>query len=220
MCALLGTARETRFGTNYIMLGRLVEVKRELQKTVVDEKWEVWVERGDNKLKAGAETCKAAVMDDRCYTKAADLLSLAGWAFNTLTLPITQMCETLCGCDASQHSQASPKYSTRCRQLCRPILELLRMADADVPSIGKIYDACQRLHEHARTFPGLDTNRRRALTKLVRERWDMLHSDMHSAEYVLDPEFAEHNCTANQVCFCNSRQTSLGTLTALTMMQL
>ena len=78
MCPLLGTAGETRFGTNFIMLSRLVEVKRELQKTVVDEKWVAWVERGDRRVKAGAETCKAAVMDDRWYTKAVDLLSLVG----------------------------------------------------------------------------------------------------------------------------------------------
>ena len=85
---------------------------------------------------------------------------------------------------------------------CRPVLEILRMADADVPSCGKIYDACQRLHEHARTFAGLTTARRAAVKKMVRDRWDMLNSDMHCAGYVLDPEFVEHNCTANQVCFC------------------
>ena len=33
------------------MLARLVEVKRELQKTVLDEKWEAWVERGDHPAK-------------------------------------------------------------------------------------------------------------------------------------------------------------------------
>jgi hypothetical protein len=66
--ALLCAIGETRFGTNFIMLGRLVEVRRELQKTVVDEKWEAWVERGNNLVKGGSEACKAAVMDDRWYT--------------------------------------------------------------------------------------------------------------------------------------------------------
>ena len=37
---------------------------------------------------------------------------------------------------------------------------------------------------------------------MVCDRWDMLHSHMHCAGYVLDPECVEHNCTANQVCFC------------------
>ena len=35
----------TRFGTNFIMLTRLKEVKRELQAMVVDELWEAWVEK-------------------------------------------------------------------------------------------------------------------------------------------------------------------------------
>ena len=60
------------------MLGRLVEVKRELQKTLVDKKWEAWVERGNNLVKGGAEACKAAVMDDRWYTKAEVLLLIVG----------------------------------------------------------------------------------------------------------------------------------------------
>ena len=73
---LLCTAGDTRFGTNFIMLGRLVDVKRELQQTVVDEKWEGWIERGDRRVKEGAETCKAAVMDDRWYTTVAQLMGL------------------------------------------------------------------------------------------------------------------------------------------------
>ena len=54
------------------------ESERELQKTVVFEKREVWVERGNNLVKGGAEACKAAMMDDRWYTKAEDLLLLVG----------------------------------------------------------------------------------------------------------------------------------------------
>jgi hypothetical protein len=65
LSALLCAIGEIRLGTNFIMLARLVEVKRELKKTAVDEKWEAWVERGDHRVKGGAETCKAAVMDDR-----------------------------------------------------------------------------------------------------------------------------------------------------------
>ena len=88
------------------------------------------------------------------------------------------------------------------RVSCRPIIEVLRMADADVPSCGKIYDACQRLHEHARTLPGLSVARRKTVVKFVRDRWDMLTSDLHCAGYVLDPEFVEHNSTANKVSSC------------------
>ena len=73
------------------------------------------------------------------------------------------------------------------------------MADADVPSCGKIYDACQRLHEHARTFPGISAARRTVVKNMVRARWDMLNSDIHCAGYALDPEFVRHDVTANAV---------------------
>ena len=59
------------------MLDSVLTAKNTLQKTVVDKKWVAWVERGDALLKAGAEACKAAVMDDRWYSKADVLQSLA-----------------------------------------------------------------------------------------------------------------------------------------------
>ena len=45
---------------------------------MVDEKWEAWVEHGNRRVKGDAEACKAAVMDDRWYSKAEALLGLAG----------------------------------------------------------------------------------------------------------------------------------------------
>ena len=76
-----------------------------------------------------------------------------------------------------------------CLHPCREIIEILRMADSEVPSTGKIYAACQKLHEFARNFPGLTAPRRTVVKNLVRARWDMLTSDVHLAGYVLDPEF-------------------------------
>lgn len=86
MSALLCATGETRFATNFIMLYSLVRCKRELQKTVVDEKWEAWVQRSDNRLKGGAGTCKAAVMDDRWFTKAEELHRLVRCAHIFLVL--------------------------------------------------------------------------------------------------------------------------------------
>lgn len=45
--------------------------------------------------------------------------------------------------------------------LCRPVIELLRMADADVPSTGKIYWSCAQLLEHVRTIPHITAAQRR-----------------------------------------------------------
>jgi hypothetical protein len=58
------------------MLGRLVEVRKELQKTVVDEKWDEWVERNWNRVGQGAAACKVNVMDDGLFKSAETLLSL------------------------------------------------------------------------------------------------------------------------------------------------
>lgn len=85
--------------------------------------------------------------------------------------------------------------------LCRPIIELLRMADADVPSTGKIYWSCAQLHEHARTFSHITAAQRRDVVEKVRQRWDNLNSDLHCAGFVLDPEFLGKSQEGNNVSF-------------------
>ena len=84
--------------------------------------------------------------------------------------------------------------------MCRPAIEILRIADVDVPSTGKIYWQCEKLHEHAKDFAGLSAQRRKTVKDLVRRRWDMLTTDLHCAGYMLDPEFQDHNVDDNEVC--------------------
>ena len=74
--SLLCAVGDTRFATNFIMLDRVVLVWKELQQTVVDEKWDIWVGGGDNRVQGGAGACKAAVMDDRWLVKVKELLKL------------------------------------------------------------------------------------------------------------------------------------------------
>ena len=80
------------------------------------------------------------------------------------------------------------------------------MADSDVPSMGKIYEASQNLHESVRTFAGaqlgLTAAKRIVLKNLVRARWDMLTTDMHCAGYALEPEYVHHDVTTNKVSSC------------------
>lgn len=79
------------------MLDSLVKCKRELQKTVVDEKWEAWMERSTAHTKKGAQTCKAAVMDDGWFSKAEELYRLAKCARISLLLhDRSYCCITLC----------------------------------------------------------------------------------------------------------------------------
>ena len=83
--------------------------------------------------------------------------------------------------------------------LCRPVIELLRMADADVPITGKIYWSCAQLHEHARTIPHITAAQRRDAVAKVRQRWGNLNSDLHCAGFVLDPEFLGKSQEGNEV---------------------
>ena len=77
------------------------------------------------------------------------------------------------------------------------------MADSDVPSTGKIFAACQKLHEDVKAFPGLTAARRTVVKDLVLARWNMLTSDLHCAGYVLDPEWLSHNVTSDKVSPAN-----------------
>lgn len=80
------------------------------------------------------------------------------------------------------------------------------MADSDVPSMGKIYEACQSAHEKVKDFAapalGLTAAKRNVVKSLVRTRWDMLTTDIHCAGYVLEPEHVHHNVTSNKVRTC------------------
>ena len=70
------------------------------------------------------------------------------------------------------------------------------MADSDVPSTGKIYEACQSRHETVRTFPGLSAARRTVVKDFVRGPLgyaDIRHALPQCAGYVLDREIVKHN---------------------------
>lgn len=58
------------------MLGRLVEVRKDLEQAVLSSSWEGWVERDERRVGTGAALCKALVMDDGFFAKAQRLLDL------------------------------------------------------------------------------------------------------------------------------------------------
>lgn len=72
--------------------------------------------------------------------------------------------------------------------VCEPILRLLRFADGDVPSSGKIhyyaYKVQQRLQEVQ-----LDDEVMDEVRDIWRQRWEYMSSPLHGAAYCLDPEF-------------------------------
>jgi hypothetical protein len=69
-------AGDTRFGTNFIMLEKLMEVRKDLQQAVLSSSWEGWVERGERRVGTAAAFCKALVMDDGFFARAQRLLEL------------------------------------------------------------------------------------------------------------------------------------------------
>ncbi len=71
------------------------------------------------------------------------------------------------------------------------------MADADAPVTGKIYWQCYQLQQHVQSVQEISAAKRKEVEQLVTKRWEMLHSVMHAAGYVLDPEFQTHASTSN-----------------------
>ena len=73
---------------------------------------------------------------------------------------------------------------------CEHIVTLLRLADGNQPCTGKFYWKMFQLCE-AMERCDLSTGRKKQIHQLAMARWKMLHSDLHSAEFVLDPEYIE-----------------------------
>lgn len=75
-------------------------------------------------------------------------------------------------------------------QLCEPIVKLLRLCDSGQPALGKVYWGMFKLQEHIAAMP---SNKRAPLQRAFKDRWEMLHSDLHSVAYMLDPEYSDHD---------------------------
>ena len=65
-------AGDTRFGTAFMCLQRLTEVRKALENTVIDESWDDWVESTAN-IRAKAEKAKSQV-NSSDWRKSVDRL--------------------------------------------------------------------------------------------------------------------------------------------------
>lgn len=74
-------------------------------------------------------------------------------------------------------------------KLCVPIVEVLRLADGHLPCTGKIYWLMFQAHKSIAEAEDIEAGKRTLLADLVMKRWTMLHTDLHAAGFVLDPEF-------------------------------
>jgi hypothetical protein len=76
-------------------------------------------------------------------------------------------------------------------QLCEPIIKLLRIADGDSPSVGKIHSrayAVQQQLASAQQQLGVPAAVMQQVKKVWQDRWAFMDSPMHGAGYCLDPE--------------------------------
>ena len=137
---------DTRFATQFIMLQRLQQCKDELQETVVQKEYKVWVNKPKYR-EAGSRV-------------SAVILSTAFWE------SVAQVV-----------------------RLCIPIVEVLRLADGQAPCTGKIYWRMFQVHKSVAEADYLPAKSKANLADLVMKRWTMLHTDLHAAGFVVDPEF-------------------------------
>lgn len=73
--------------------------------------------------------------------------------------------------------------------VCEPIVSLLRLVDGAKPCVGKIYWKMFQLDQGVLNSTMLDAAQKSCLSGLINSRWKMLHTDLHSAGFVLDPEY-------------------------------
>jgi len=72
--------------------------------------------------------------------------------------------------------------------LCKPIISLLRLVDGTVPCVGKVYWKMYQIDNDIENAP-TEEQKKLQLRKCINERWKMMHTQLHSAGFVLDPEF-------------------------------
>ena len=71
--------------------------------------------------------------------------------------------------------------------VCDPIIKCLRLVDGNVPCVGKIYWKMFQIDGVENS--GLETSKKTQIRNRIRARWTMLHTDLHSAGFVLDPDY-------------------------------
>ena len=76
--------------------------------------------------------------------------------------------------------------------VCEPFVKILRLADGLVPCTGKIYWKIYEANEAIAINSQLSANVKNDLSRIIMDRWTMLHTDLHAAGFVLDPEYQQY----------------------------
>lgn len=81
--------------------------------------------------------------------------------------------------------------------LCAPLVTVLRMCDGAVPSTGKLYWKIFSADLEIQNSK-LPATKKQNIRQLISNRWKMLHTDLHSAGFVLDPEYQTYQQHENE----------------------
>jgi hypothetical protein len=80
------------------------------------------------------------------------------------------------------------------KSICEPAVVLMRQADsAKIGSVCKIYYLAANVELCIAKNEYFSADQKAEFQGIWRDRWTQLHSDLHAAAYVLDPEFAFHD---------------------------
>lgn len=135
---------DTRCGTHFIMLERMLKVRPALQQMAFSTDWEDW--------QCGSSVKKTTVTEI--------LTSCDFWKAIALVVKVTS-----------------------------PIFVLLRLLDSGKPTMGKFYAKMEHLVTTMQEMEGLTPEQRSAIVTILQDRWRLVHSPLHCAGYVLDPEY-------------------------------
>jgi len=73
--------------------------------------------------------------------------------------------------------------------VCEPIISLLRLVNGTVPSVGKVYWKMFQIDNGIEQSATLNQEKKTQLRTSINEQWKMLHTELHSVGFVLDPEY-------------------------------
>lgn len=74
-------------------------------------------------------------------------------------------------------------------EINEPVYELLRLIDGNCPAVGKIYFRMFQIQEKINAFSDISVSQRSELYQRFISRWSMLHTSLHAAGFLLDPEY-------------------------------
>ena len=176
-------AAETRFYGSFIVAERMIELKEAVQQTVVSSVFNNW---------AAAQSAK--VMEEAAAVKSICLNEEAFW-----------------------------KKEAQLVEIFAPVVKLLRLTDSALPALSKVSccdsqseGSCHDDPTFAQPCPArvlsfwcrdyycslfkdnvdassLTVRQKASVNRIMRERWDFLHNDLHGAAFCLDPEFWDLN---------------------------